>query len=358
MDHAEVIDRFYEAAVIPELWPAAIEAYAKHADAAGAVLFMANSTRAAGLASPNLADLFARFAQEGGLEHNARLQRFRSVGLPGAKRDQDMFSEEEIETHPFYRKLKSYGMKWSVSMVQPLPGEDEAVLSLERFETAEPFDARAVTVMNEIKPHFARSMLTSTRLSLERSAATLEGFAALGVPAATVGSSGRLMFANAPFSDLGEVFLDRRDRLAIADPEADRLFGEALQRLKTETWSRAVGSIPVRSDRERPAVVVHVIPMRRASHDIFTNASALIVASRVGAGSPLSGPMLQALFDLTPAEMRVCERLSQGLSVSMTAKALGIAEATARGHLKVVFSKCGVRKQSELVKLLFSPLLP
>lgn len=358
MDEPDLIDRFYEAAVIPELWPDAIDTAARAADATGAVMFTAAGARSAGVASPALAERFAQFVREGGLRENARLERAIQLGAVGALRDQDMFSPEEIETLPFFQNVRSYGLSWTVAFIQPLPGGDRAVLSLERAVGTEPFGDGAVAMMNRLKPHFARGVLTSARLSLEHAAITLDAFAALGIPAATVHLSKRLQSANGPFNALEGLFLDRRERLALADADADRLLGEALARLRSDLWPGTVGSIPVRGSEAHEPAVLHVMPMRRAAHDIFSGASALVVVSQVGAGRPLAGPLLQALFDLTPGEARVAEAVAQALSPAQIASRLAISESTVRGHLKAAFAKCGVRRQSELVALLNTPIMP
>jgi DNA-binding CsgD family transcriptional regulator len=46
---------------------------------------------------------------------------------------------------------------------------------------------------------------------------------------------------------------------------------------------------------------------------------------------------------LTKAERAVAERISQGLSYKDTARALGIAPATVRNQLHVVYAKLGVK---------------
>lgn len=59
----------------------------------------------------------------------------------------------------------------------------------------------------------------------------------------------------------------------------------------------------------------------------------------------------QQLFHLTPAETAVATHLSNGLSLEEAAEALGIKPNTARAHLRSIFSKTGVRRQTELVRL-------
>ena len=56
-------------------------------------------------------------------------------------------------------------------------------------------------------------------------------------------------------------------------------------------------------------------------------------------------------FDLTPAESRLAALLATGTSIASAAERLRISRETARNHLKAIFSKTGVHRQSELVTL-------
>ncbi len=60
---------------------------------------------------------------------------------------------------------------------------------------------------------------------------------------------------------------------------------------------------------------------------------------------------LLQLLNLTPAEARVASLVGSGLPPREAGVRLGLTEATVRSTLKVVFSKLGVRRQSELVQL-------
>ncbi|MDB6136854.1 MAG: LuxR family transcriptional regulator [Verrucomicrobiales bacterium] len=61
---------------------------------------------------------------------------------------------------------------------------------------------------------------------------------------------------------------------------------------------------------------------------------------------------LLQLLNLTPAEARVASAVGSGLAPREAALRLGLKEATVRSTLKVVFSKLGVGRQAELVRLL------
>jgi len=64
--------------------------------------------------------------------------------------------------------------------------------------------------------------------------------------------------------------------------------------------------------------------------------------------------LVRQLFDLTPAEAAVARRLASGLSLEEVAAALDISRNTARAHLRSIFSKSGISRQTELVRLMLT----
>lgn len=64
--------------------------------------------------------------------------------------------------------------------------------------------------------------------------------------------------------------------------------------------------------------------------------------------------MLRGLFDLTPAEAGLTRILSMGHTLDEAASDLSISRNTARAHLRAIFSKCNINRQTELVRLVLS----
>lgn len=64
--------------------------------------------------------------------------------------------------------------------------------------------------------------------------------------------------------------------------------------------------------------------------------------------------LLCELFDLTPAEATVAHRLANGLSLEEAAESLDISRNTVRAHLRSIFSKSGITRQTELVRLMLN----
>ena len=64
--------------------------------------------------------------------------------------------------------------------------------------------------------------------------------------------------------------------------------------------------------------------------------------------------LLRMLYGLTPAECRVALLLSDGRTPRRIAELVGVTGNTLRSQIKSIYSKTGVGRQAELVRLLLS----
>jgi DNA-binding CsgD family transcriptional regulator len=63
-------------------------------------------------------------------------------------------------------------------------------------------------------------------------------------------------------------------------------------------------------------------------------------------------PLLQLLFDFTPAEARLARELLRGNSIEDSSGEIGISPNTARNQLKSMFSKTNSSRQGELIRIM------
>ena len=64
------------------------------------------------------------------------------------------------------------------------------------------------------------------------------------------------------------------------------------------------------------------------------------------------GIIFREIYGLSPMQSVVCEKLVEGLTLREIADLLGVKKETVRSHLKMIFQRTGVRRQSELIRLL------
>jgi len=181
----------------------------------------------------------------------------------------------------------------------------------------------------------------------------------LGLPGAVLRGAGRILAANGAFERLMPALLQERpDRLHLCDATADGLFDEALARVTDARVVAVVSSIPVAATEEQPPMILHLLPVHGAAHDIFSGATSLLVVTPVDRAVVPSAKVLQGLFDLTPAEARVARGISEAQTIESLALAACVSVETIRSQLKAVLSKTGLSRQQELINLLAGNMLP
>lgn len=353
---AGLIDRIYEAATVPELWRPVLKDLARFAGAPQAVMVVTSGQFHDWVtSSPEFDELvithFERYPD------NVRFGRLLGMRHPGFLTDLDVVSRDEIATLPVYQDLlipSGYGA--GTATVVAAPSGDRVIVHCERSRAEGDFGPQAIADLDTLRPHLARAALLSARLEMERVATTTQTLEALGLPAGVLGSGGRLMAANPSLVALmPHTLSDQPGRLAATDPAADRLLREAVER---SGEARPVRSIPIAAREERPPVILHLVPIRGAAHDVFTRARFVLVATPVVARDVPGADVVQGLFDLTPAEARLAALIAAGDAPIPAAAKLGITPNTARTVLKRVFQKTGVSRQAELVGLLAGTALP
>ena len=111
------------------------------------------------------------------------------------------------------------------------------------------------------------------------------------------------------------------------------------------------GSMKVTRRKARTPLVVEIHPVRQAGSDSRAwNVAALVLVSDLAARPLVDPDVAASALGLTPAESRVALAVASGQTVAGTAHSLGCAENTVKTHLKRVYSKLGIRKQTELVR--------
>jgi DNA-binding CsgD family transcriptional regulator len=348
----DLIDQVYEAAAVPELWDGVLDRVARQFGSIGGLLFTHNSQYNAWAGSSVMRPLFADFVERGMEPHNPRTERAFARTHCGFISDHELFTPEEMDRDPFYQYLRSKGGGWCAGTVIRAPSEDLVVFSWERRFEDGPFSAEAVAALDPLRAHLARAALISGRLGLERARAASEVLGLIGLPAAVLSRSHRLLAANKLLDDLvPRVVQDRTSRIGLVDKRADSLLSLALQQLDGQSANQ-VRSIPIAATTDAPASIVHVVPVRGAANDIFAAASCVLVLTTVSQQAVAPTQVIQGLFDLTPAEANVAQGISGGKTVEDIATATGVAVGTVRQQLKSVFSKTGVSRQAELVGML------
>ena len=309
------------------------------------------------VSSPKLKQVMIEFIEGGWGTRNTRMingMRKKLHLQPRFVSEADIYDLGEREVDPLYREFfEPRGLGASAGTVVHIPEGDMINISIEKAIADGPMTTDALTRLDSIRPHLARSAMLTAWLGLETVRTAIETLEHLGFAAAAIGRFGKVLVANQLFQVESVPWTTRfQDRIALKDSNAELLFQTSMKEI---SGSKGIRSIPLRDSKMPVRHVLHIIPVRNLACDVFTDAEAILVVTsaskEIGAAS-----LLQVLFDLTPAEAALARRIGAGQSIDEIAVIENRSKLTLRGQLKSVLSKTGCRRQSELAHVLTSLL--
>lgn len=349
----DVADDIYEAAFDPERWLRVIDRISLHSGAdSGAMMVFDNIRPIRSLATGRSAELWAQVSEAGRWKEDGRIPFFFGNPLSGFVVADEYFPPEILGDGTL-ELAHALGLDQQVGTIIPMPTGELVVFILNRLREDGRFGPGLTRELNGLYPHFARSAYLAARLRMERALSTVAALQALGVPAAVLSAKGRVMASNALIETVSHTLIPLAfGGLGLPRPAANKLLQEAIMAAQGDQ-AAAARSIPVPAEADRPAMIVHVVPLRRSASDIFSGAATLIAAVTVSASRLVpSLQVLMGLFDLTPAEVKLAAALAGGSSLQEAAAQSGIRKSTARTHLDAIFRKTGTTRQGQLVALL------
>jgi DNA-binding CsgD family transcriptional regulator len=349
----DLIECIYEAAFVPELWRAVLQQASDLSASASAQIFLfSENGPPRGMTLDNLRPLFDLFIKGDTWTFCDSVQKMCAVQPASFVHVDDFMTEEEIARDPARVMLREFGIGAHLCTAVAMPTGELATYVFQKWMKDGRHGQAEIDRLNALRPHLARAALVAARLGFKRAEATASALEIMGLPAAVLSSSGRVMAVNARLQRMDAAFLPvAHGGLAIAEGEANRLFQKAVIGINQTTT--AVCSIPVPVIGSEAAFVVHLLPLRRAAHDVFDGADTLVIATPIAPTKLVpSANLLNALFDLTPAEARLAVDLADGLTLAESAIRHAVTVKTARTYLERIFRKTGTSRQSQLVNML------
>ncbi|MGQ0455564.1 MAG: response regulator transcription factor [Hyphomicrobium sp.] len=169
-------------------------------------------------------------------------------------------------------------------------------------------------------------------------------------------ADGRIVHANASAAAMlaaGDPIWSRYGRLSAMTSTATTALNDAIAST-TEAGARVRAkqtevALPRRDGR---VAIAHVRPLARGASRVERDlgaAAALFITEADRIAPSLDG--LARLFELTPAETRVLEKIASGMNRKETAAALGLADSTVKTHLENIYAKTGAPDRSALCRL-------
>lgn len=350
----DLINSIYEAAAIPTLWPQVLHALSTRVNGNGSVLFGVREGYVKAIASPTQADAIKSFMTDGWSERDPALKRAMVLNHPGFLNDADLLTDEERAVDEVYCNFyREHGMSYRAGTLIPNPSGDSIAIVTLRHENNGPVPRETVAFLDTLRPHLARASMLAFRIGFEQARAQAAALQAVGLPAAVLRPSGAVLASNPLFEALVPVVMqDRRGRVMLTNGSADTLLEQAIARYRAGSVAVTPASIPIPAFEDRLAMIAHLLPVRGAAHDVFSQSAMLLIVTPVDRSAVPTAEVLQGLFDLTPAEARVARGIGLAQSVEALAASQGVSRETIRSQLKLVLAKTGLNRQVELVSLL------
>ena len=348
-----IIERIYEAALVPGQWQGVLEDIAILAGCAGGLIISArdhvpNRT----LLTDNLSELYHRATNEGWWARNTRGQLLLTLPSNEFHSDADHFSDDDMAREPLYRDLLwPLGWGYATATHIQVPNGDSLIVSLERQRDAGPIPAKAVKQLTAIRPHLARSALLASRLAFEQVHSANEAFGLTGLPSAAINVHGRIIDSNALFDQrFDQTMVGARDRLKLHNTDAYHILEECLEAARTGNGGKPLASRSIALSRTEAteAAVLHLVPVAGFARDLFATAAFFVILTPLDASRLAPVELIQGLFDLTTMEARIARALATGSDIGNAAETFGISRETVRAHVKNIFSKTGFSRQTDL----------
>ena len=357
----DLIGQIYEAALLPSLWAATFDRIARLTEHDGAIVFCTDGKDSTFIASDIFQPIASFVVSCRLVTENSLFKRFIANNYDGFLTIEDLYTLEEWRADPFFNLIaRRFDVNFGTGTVIRSPTAHNVIVRFNRRFSGEPTTREIATRLDALRPALARATLLASQEALKEARTAVMALNAIGMPAAALTKTGKVVIANASFEAYTDFFRPAAfGRLSLANPNLDLQFVAALATLSEKDASVGSRSLPVPSNGDRPPLVVHLIPIFRQAHDLFATAQTLLLIT------PLKRPnlpphyLLHGLFDLTAAESKLVQQLLAGDDLNSIALANNLQIGTVRKRLKSVLLKTGTHRQADLVALLSGfPALP
>ncbi|TPQ36431.1 hypothetical protein C2U70_12755 [Bradyrhizobium guangdongense] len=215
----------------------------------------------------------------------------------------------------------------------------------------------------EPRLQFALEMPALVDIQAQRAGMLSAALDLLSIGVILVDGASRIVHANAAGKELLRVSnAIRCDRgtLACRDIRATAELMRAVADAAKGDARRPATVLPIaRTDGgDLVASVLPLGPPARGDRAACARASVAVFLQPLGEATLFPRELFAKRFDVSPAECRVLELLTEGMTLRETAAELGISESTARTHLQKLLQKTGTGRQAALIRLAVTAVAP
>lgn len=280
----------------------------------------------------------------------------------------DVMTFQEWENSSYYRDYSKLNDIYHV-MGADISTIDSGVLRfrITRNHSQQAFTEADKALCSRLVPHLRRSMHVHNLLGRSASLGNLyaEAVNRLSVATLVLDEAGGVLQLN----DVARELLGQADGLKLVgsrleasypsdNRELHKLIRDAVdsKHAPQPLGAREALSVARPSGQVSLGVVVEPVPGTEWAEGRGQPAVMMYIRDAVGK-SQVDNRVAKELFNFTPAETVLALQLANGLSLEEAAENLGIMRNTARAHLRAIFSKTGVRRQAELVRVMLNSVV-
>lgn len=356
----ELLRLTQECAIEPQLWPVFLEKFGKAVKAECAALVIQDFKNSRGSVAENWGTepLWSRRYQEHYAGTNIWVKRSGQLLSSGAVYNSDqVVSDGELLKTEFYNDfLRPQGWFYGFGAGMPLGDSVTTFVTSVRSRKAGPYRSAELLLLRQLMPHLKTAVHVRHRIGgLEEKVRQLS--AALDdLPQGMLiaGRLGQIIFMNRR----AETLVREKDGLWIgpdglcASRSQDTMELRARIGQVTGRPDAAGGVLSIARPGKDPLKLL-VAPIPPSRWSLQTSAALIWIAFPEPEEPSRPGP-LQRLFSFTAMEARLAAALLDGKSLQEFAVSAGITTHTAKTHLKNLFSKTGVRRQSAFIRHVLS----
>lgn len=285
---------------------------------------------------------------------------FCNLSLRGATTIAEHLGDEQVHASPFMQAfMLPQGLFHVIGADLLEPSGARVRLRATRLLGCANFRAEDKLLFERLVSHVSEAIGVFLRLAAAEAERDLFSGALtrLAVGAVIVDRDCRVIMATpkaAVIMSEGDVLRCERGRLRLSEKAGDAgSFAATVERVAESGADEApTRAFCVHRDNgEALGVVVRGVPAS-SKLDAPLKGSALIVLADATSAVAPPPSALACMFGLTNAESELASLLGQGLDLDDASATLGITRNTAKAHLRMIFSKTGVSRQSELMRLM------
>ena len=273
----------------------------------------------------------------------------------------ELFTGQELKTSPVYRAFQTQKCADAINVRLDGPGGSRILWMVHEPVDGGGWSSARLDSVRRLLPHIRQTVRVQVALGRAGTLGmTLENLlAATGLGVIQLDRRARIVAANdraRRVLQMGDVLFDTGGGLFARTPLANAELQDLLTRALPPYGNLgAGGSMIARRPAGPPPLVLHVIPVDGGvTGPVAWPVAALVLMPDAAEATHADAGTVTRTLNFTPAESQVAALLARGMTVRQVAAALGRRESTVRSHIKHMFTKQGLSRQADLVRLVRS----